>query len=921
MGRFEAFSMGDVSHESLAELAGHLGHDLSWFSHSCGSVSLAKVMLGVGLKATSLSTLIDGLVYTDPTLHHQLNVSEYPDIRILEKDGLGSYGLANAHWTNQVRGVRFAVQQDANHSFRRYMRVAGVDINEFRMLESSGQMLMRSLQALMSGGIKPEHINSENRVVHRAKEIWESLLDEVADFDAVSRSLWIDPREFRESKTEHSREVGQRLRQLLVKSFGDGPWAIMHHGFYFYTAPMWAMFQLLRQCDDVDQYFVVHDDGHNPVFGTWRQFFGGSWDMPIPTSFGVEDRCSTNSEEFRRALNGLSVREDNLRDRLEIEEFRNATELMIFLRSSQESILAADADSMNRISKAFGSARSIDKMPLAQLPIGVFLRTLHRTVSSVGANSVRIDLSPDRFMDIVSSGFVDIPGVNWQDPRTVEAIRVTMPYFMNCRSVIEWRANADALRRLVLGPSTVFGERSVHNTLSDGIKATLGNPLLTVPWMDITADEVDIVHRTVEVVTTRLAQLATPQSKRIREHLKLIGAELDKGLSVLNPEEQTRVRDRLKWATNSDDFEPFVEDLADMVDLLTGHRIAFDVNGEPEETDELIGELRNLSALSFAESPTSLHLTNLSDASFPIALSSDRWPFSMAEIVVDKSSREEISREIMECRATNAMASDLYLFWLALNGVRGENKLRLSYVSHLEGDITNLSPFVKLLAAPEWNGAEAVGLVIGGFEIKNSTSAEVEDLLGRRVQPSSDDSLDDVGKALAVLPRLALASALYCPRRTALQWIVGSSASFQSVHQWQILMANVRGLLYRALGSDESVFRSIWPTSRDLVQAVWRNLGPSSWQSSYANRRLKARGPDSAWILTLGGNNGSGHNKPNDLAYQLAITGDSPSAEEFIGLGTGFVPDRLDTTTDICSMCPVRNRCAVWENREEAKED
>ena len=56
---------------------------------------------------------------------------------------------------------------------------------------------------------------------------------------------------------------------------------IVHHGFYFYSPVQWAFFQALARVPDVDQVFIVHDDGDNPAFSTWRYFFRTEWKMPI----------------------------------------------------------------------------------------------------------------------------------------------------------------------------------------------------------------------------------------------------------------------------------------------------------------------------------------------------------------------------------------------------------------------------------------------------------------------------------------------------------------------------------------------------------------------------------------------------------------------------------------------------------------
>ena len=39
----------------------------------------------------------------------------------------------------------------------------------------------------------------------------------------------------------------------------------------------------LAEMQEIRQVFVVHDDGVNPAFQIWRQFFSEKWRMPRPT--------------------------------------------------------------------------------------------------------------------------------------------------------------------------------------------------------------------------------------------------------------------------------------------------------------------------------------------------------------------------------------------------------------------------------------------------------------------------------------------------------------------------------------------------------------------------------------------------------------------------------------------------------------
>ncbi|MDO5535826.1 MAG: hypothetical protein Q4F65_14400, partial [Propionibacteriaceae bacterium] len=143
----------------------------------------------------------------------------------------------------------------------------------------------------------------------------------------------------------------------------NGRRLIVHHGFYFFTPPQWALFQRLRALPDVDQLFVVHDDGKNPAFETWRRFFDPAWGMPVPKPRTQGATVSRYASAFRAALMGERVDPADLAG-LKVLECRNPAQLVRAWAIEEERSLsqasprvrrfAADAETVERYAARLG---------------------------------------------------------------------------------------------------------------------------------------------------------------------------------------------------------------------------------------------------------------------------------------------------------------------------------------------------------------------------------------------------------------------------------------------------------------------------------------------------------------------------------------------------------------------------------------
>ena len=65
-----------------------------------------------------------------------------------------------------------------------------------------------------------------------------------------------------------------------------------------------------------------------------------------------------------------------------------------------------------------------------------------------------------------------------------------------------------------------------------------------------------------------------------------------------------------------------------------------------------------------------LHLANMAEDAFPTAAQAVGWPFTLDDLRASTDDAvEPVTAGLLETRAQTAGLSDLYLFWLALDGV------------------------------------------------------------------------------------------------------------------------------------------------------------------------------------------------------------------------------------------------------------
>jgi hypothetical protein len=197
-----------------------------------------------------------------------------------------------------------------------------------------------------------------------------------------------------------------------------------------------------------------------------------------------------------------------------------------------------------------------------------------------------------------------------------------------------------------------------------------------------------------------------------------------------------------------------------------------------------------------------------------------------------------------------------------------------------------------------------VKAVAGGVKVEPGPSPAERDADRGRPEPARPDEAEDVlVAAVDSVHTSAAAASRACPRRFAIQWAMGPSASFGPGHLQSMLYGNVVGALEVA---GESIL-----SARASGNLLWPHFTDGQRASSYDKRVVKPVGAKPEWVLTLkGSKNGS---TDLDAAYQMAKDGIPPDEIDMAPPEGAVLPPRAESA-EVCSYCPVQTRCAQWRD-------
>jgi hypothetical protein len=916
MGIWKAIALDSVRHELIAEELGLMGYEWDKCAHVPATGSLAKAIRGTKSAAMPIATLIDLIVMDGLPSSLSVKIDDFPDYKAFKNDVDGSYMNEVRDWQNLIAGRRIWMTIEYQQHLRDYLKRRGHSRNLQRVITRSLRDYIKTTQTLIASGIRPEFLQPTEQVAKVATDAWIDLELNYPAVRAIRDDLWMDLDEFEAGISDRAKSLRARIYQALEQIFGvaDGVRTIVYHGYYFFTSAQWAFFQLVRRLHDVNQIFIVHDDGKSPIYETWRWYFVSTWGMPQPEIRPLRNVRSAGLTALHNALKGEKVDTGSLVGKLEVVECRTPTQFVrhwTIDQSNEKSAgrnkpktFAASASDISRYLDRFAGVSQLGKVNLSLLPLGAFLYGLHDCIKLDRNGNVRIELSAETLTDIASSGYLPInplPNVEYQN---ISPLSRALPFFADCRIGSEWVERAQTLHRLIITEVDVLGAKTSTDNDVQRMTTSAGNPIRLAPWADLSQDEarfiLDVIVNTVAIAS----EIAANERISLKKHINFVKTLLVRGMRNLPVEVKKEIEGKIAGMSVSIDAEVSAEGLKEVVTLLLGQSADFTLSGSDVESDMEANELRGLDALGLIPTDSALHIANLADGTFPSKVSTVGWPYRMSDIEVPGAAIDQSAIEILRTRSKTASLSDLYLLSLGLNGVKESNKITLSYIAEVGSEVNNPSPILTLLTVPGHRPTNAIMERAGGLTISKVDMGLDSAALRTRRNPSSVVAAQDALVASAALVHpTAAASAIACPRRFAIQWATGKSAAYMSDHHHLILFGNLLGSL--------PAFGMVTARARRACTDLWRQFTGGQRSSSEQKSVAKPGGAHWAWLFTLSGTRA--RQDPVAGAYRAAIGGQHQPHEVLAPRTSTFLPIVNDTEQfDICNECPVKPRCAVW---------
>lgn len=925
MKRSETFAVPSVRHEELVSVLAE--KNLVWdkVAHVTATTSLADAIRATDAMAVRILALIE-LVVMDglgPNLGH--SISSYPNFTQFQEDE-DVYKAQEVKWWSHVAGRRAWQSIAHDDALRKFLRAGKYTQEEKNVLIESRREFKSSIQQLASAGVNPRFLNPKDQISKVATEAWIHLEEEYPLLPAIREDLWLDEQEFIDNKTTKAVNLRQRILATLNQLFGkcDGERTIVYHGFYFYTPPQWALFQLLSHMPEVKQIFVVHDDDKSDVFEIWREFFSEKVGMPTPEYFSGGNSVTLQAATIRNALSGIRIDENILNKSLEVLSCKSPTH---FVRHWIEEIskatgegkepprtYAPSADELDRYVSRFGSGTVEKRVDLTHLPIGIFLLRVHECISLDTDNNPKFSITPEALIDIVASGFLESESHNILGFQNVDVLERALPYFRGCKSAIEWQSRASTLRRLVVAEVSPRGGRRPADSDVERIEVAAGNILRLAPWADLSHDEAEAIENSINSLVSLLGAIAQSESAELKGHLAFLRKNLISGMSNLPHEVQDEILEKIEGMNVGEEITLSVDGLIDVVQILLSRKAEFDLTGGDPIVESNVNDMRGLDALGFKRRDHGIHIANLADGVFPSRISAVAWPYNLDNLSDPAARVPQVTRDLLEMRSRLSSLSDLYLLWLALDGVEPGEKITLSYIAEVGSDLRNPSSLLALLTKPT-RSTPALDAKVGGLEYQSiksggDTGKHWDAMVPQVVSITKKVKENTVNK----IDLRARASSVLCARRFALQWLLGPTTAFQSEHHHSILFGNVQGALVRHDGERRHL-------AERVTNDLWQHFTVGERGSSSKKARIGFNGPPAKrnWLFTLSGSQRDSITLDSQ-SYQTALgILPEPDVDVVVPKDSLFLPPRNPEAEqfDVCKVCPVKVRCAASATPDE----
>lgn len=926
MGSMTAIALPSVRAIDLSIALTRLGTSWNEADHVTATVSLSRTMQSTTDRvALPVAALLDLIVLPAHPPESGLDLHGFPDQSVLTRSA-SEYGESSAEWRRRAGWCQFQLEFLLGNALQKAVRTGALPLQEGTILLRNRREFLKSISTLAAAGMRAADLAPSAPLPQAAAQAWEMLETDVPAFPTLRDTLWVDPAEVAAGASPQGRRVALLLRDALRAAFGplaDGARrTVVHHGFYFYTPPQWQLFQLLGSLHEVDQVFVVHDDGQNPAFKSWRQFFlENDWELPALEYVHTPYRPARCAAEFQSALTGRPIDSPRLAEQAQVLSYRNAAEFARHWTVSRDrgkeqpgtTFYGAGSKTLARLVRRIDRDQRSGQVNLSELPVGSFLLALHRCIHPTPGGPPKVRITSDRLLDIVSSGYLDVPG--GADAPAVAALRRCIQFFDGCDRADQWANRAEALQRLIVDEVAPRGARDADLSDVERVKTAVGNDLRLLPWADLTIGEAKFVRDAIHAVVRLLEETVARETATFNEHLTTLRKRMERGLQDLPAADADEVRSKFASFGEIGDTPVHVDEVVAIVQMVLGRTPEFNAAGDDSEDDNtLVRPVRSLDSLGFMPSDRPLHLANLSERSFPSSVPQLGWPFRNDDITPAARVTHEISLGILKARSDSAGQGDLYLLHLALDGALNrdtldpnEIPLTLSWIKDLNRELHDPSPLVTLITAPGGPDKRAANYV-GGLSIRAWAGPANAPAVREVLKPISEDAPPDLPGALRRLDGRAAAIGHACSRRFALQWLVGDTAAYRSPHHHAMLYGNVLGMMARSGLSEHD--------ARRVCDDLWRHFTAGERASSEANAVIYP-GSNTAdeWILTLI----SRWPPPYETAFRAAgnqrrgSPPTPPSPDQLAPPDLTFLPAGVNDS-EICRHCPVRDRCLAAQH-------
>lgn len=917
MGEIKTWSFNSVRLPVLKEALQSAGLEWESCSHVSATSSLSGAINSTGAHALSINSLTDIIVMAGLSKQRRLNIDSYPLFALSDEFSIKNYNKQVASWNHRVQGRRSRLSIEMHQRIRDYLDTSGIPLPIQRVLRKGRRDLLASLQSLIATGVNPEHLDCIEEVSKASRDVWVDLEKSFPDICAIRNDLWISTEEFQLGASKRSKNLKDRILASLDQAFGpcDGKRTIVHHGFYFYTAPQWALFQLIREIDDIDQIFIVHDDGSSPVYEIWRWFFTAKWKMSEAEFKGGAVSLKPPAKAFMSALRGETVETSLLNGLLKAVEFptparfvrdwiEDVESLAAIDKDTKVKLYAAENDAINRHIGRFAGFTQDADVDLALLPLGAYLYGLHKCIDLSHDGKVIVKLDGETLRDIVGSGYLVKSDGTPVESSLVPALIRALPFFENCIFGAAWVKRASDLHKLLISEVSVLGGRTQAETTLERMAQVSSCELRLAPWVDITPEDALDIQHAIKTVVQFAGNVASKEKVKLNQHLGTLKNEILRGMAFLSPTTRERIEEIINGMTLVDDTEVSVDDLLEIVGLILAPPVDFrDEDRRSRGESDLVGDLNQMDVLGLIRHNGPLHIANLSDLVFPSSVQAVYWPFTLDDLQRSPDAVDAVALEITQTRQSTSSLAALYLTSLALDGVDGDHWIKLSYIKAGEREEQNQSPILALVTSfsAKQVKSQAVRQRAGGINLQKIDYGKIGNKTKTRRSPRPPRSSDKViTESIKKAGSIPASSVKACPRRFATQWVAGPSPSYQSEHHHSMLYGNL-------FGRNSGLKR--------LVNDLWRHVTKGQRASSEAKAVVKPKGAKTPWLFTLGGK--EKYTDPISLTYQFAKRNILPTVDDVAPQLDVYLPaPHIDSKNDVCNDCPIKPRCAVWHSPE-----